>query len=217
VKFLHDNMIAHRDLKIENVLLTSTEDPHIKLTDFGFATRLVPIHPQSPTTSTTPPTESSTASTFPEVQPLAARCGSEEYAAPEVVLAQPYDARKTDIWALGVILFAMIYGELPFVVEPGQRSRVMYHKIARLEYKFPDVPLAVSASGKEAHSGFEIAKSAEDAGGASKADSDTSVESGLSEEENLGRDLIKSIFLGPQSRISMEGILSHPFLKDVEM
>ncbi|KAJ3415772.1 hypothetical protein HDV05_004236 [Chytridiales sp. JEL 0842] len=174
VKYLHDNMIAHRDLKIENVLLTSTETPHIKLADFGFAVRLLPP---------TPPTEG----TDDGVSLLTARCGSEEYAAPEIVLAQPYDGRKTDIWALGVILFAMMTGELPFIVEPGQKPRVMYHKIARLEYHFPETS-AEAEKGKE-----------------------------LSEEEKMGRDLVKAVFQGPKGRITIKEMLEHPFLKDVKV
>ncbi|KAJ3196041.1 hypothetical protein HK101_010281 [Irineochytrium annulatum] len=115
VGFLHTQNICHRDLKIENVLLTSTLPHQIKLTDFGLAVRF------SPTDAL-----------------LTARCGSEEYAAPEVILAQPYDPRRTDVWALGVILFAMVTGELPFSLEPGQRPKVMYHRIARVDYRFPE-------------------------------------------------------------------------------
>lgn len=45
---------------------------------------------------------------------LATRCGSEAYAAPEVVMGNLYDGRRTDAWALGVVLYALITGELPF-------------------------------------------------------------------------------------------------------
>ena len=106
----------HRDLKIENILLTSLHEPHIKLADFGFATRISPD------------------------QLLTTRIGSIEYMAPEIILSQPYDGSKSDIWALGVILFAMLFGELPFNFEPGQSPKNLYHKICRCEFQFPDSP-----------------------------------------------------------------------------
>ncbi|KAI8854388.1 kinase-like domain-containing protein, partial [Chytridium lagenaria] len=139
VAYLHDLRICHRDLKIENVLMTSRATPrdplshtadsaapalHIKLTDFGLAVRLSEGIDQDPSLAL-----------------QEQRCGSEEYSAPEVILAQPYDPRKTDAWSLGVILFAMITGELPFSVEPGQRPKTMYHRIARVQYTFPSASL----------------------------------------------------------------------------
>ena len=98
-------------MKLENVLLGA--DDQIKLSDFGFAKKFV------------------------DGIPLTARCGSEEYTAPEIILGSPYDGRKVDVWALGVILFALLTGELPFNIEPGEKPKSMYHRIARGEFKFP--------------------------------------------------------------------------------
>ena len=63
------------------------------------------------------------------------RCGSEDYAAPEILLGQAYDGRATDAWALGVLLYALMEGRLPFDPIPGARgpSRAS-HRIARADW-----------------------------------------------------------------------------------
>ncbi|CAG8489662.1 13483_t:CDS:2 [Ambispora leptoticha] len=118
VAYLHGNNIIHRDLKLENILLTelypSPTGPIIKLTDFGLARF---IDPSSPILTT--------------------RCGSEEYAAPELLINGKYDGRQTDIWSLGIILYVLLVGYLPFDLEPGQTKRQFYYKIAQANYKFP--------------------------------------------------------------------------------
>jgi protein-serine/threonine kinase len=70
---------------------------------------------------------------------LETRCGSEDYAAPEVIMGQPYDGRATDAWSLGVLLYALLEARLPFDPHPGMtdahrmRSRTS-HRIARVEW-----------------------------------------------------------------------------------
>lgn len=78
----------------------------------------------------------------PENPLLHTRCGSEDYAAPEILMGQPYDGRATDAWALGVLLYAMMENRLPFDVLPGTRgdpaklrSRTP-HRISRLEWSW---------------------------------------------------------------------------------
>ena len=72
---------------------------------------------------------------------LETRCGSEDYAAPEVIMGQPYDGRATDAWSLGVLLYALLEARLPFDPHPGMsdahrmRSRTS-HRIARVEWKW---------------------------------------------------------------------------------
>jgi protein-serine/threonine kinase len=95
--------------------------PLICLTDLGLSRR-IPAPPASPLLTT--------------------RCGSEDYAAPEILLGQPYDGRSTDGWALGVLLYALMEGRLPFDCPPGkpERSRPS-HRIARADWmwcKFGD-------------------------------------------------------------------------------
>ncbi|XP_066504317.1 testis-specific serine/threonine-protein kinase 6 [Hoplias malabaricus] len=89
VDFLHQKDIVHRDLKCENVLLTA--EHKVKLTDLGFAC-FSKGHPELRTTY----------------------CGSAAYAAPEVLRGVPYDAKKSDVWSLGVILYVMVAGGMPF-------------------------------------------------------------------------------------------------------
>ncbi|WWC58150.1 uncharacterized protein I303_100685 [Kwoniella dejecticola CBS 10117] len=110
VGWLHEVGVVHRDIKLENILFTinpftlpptSTNSiplhllpsagPLIKLTDFGLS-RFI---------STSSPL-------------LQTRCGSESFAAPEIIMGKPYDGRETDSWAMGVVLYGLIIGELPF-------------------------------------------------------------------------------------------------------
>ncbi|ESN92380.1 hypothetical protein HELRODRAFT_142669, partial [Helobdella robusta] len=89
VRYLHDRQISHRDLKLENILLT--EEGHIKICDFGFIK-----HQQDHT---------ELSRTY---------CGSRSYAAPEILMGRPYDPKKTDVWAIGVILYIFVFGNMPF-------------------------------------------------------------------------------------------------------
>ncbi|XP_071454661.1 serine/threonine-protein kinase grp [Hetaerina americana] len=90
VEYLHGRGIAHRDLKPENLLLD--ENDNLKITDFGMAT-LYRMQGKE--------------------RPLEKRCGTLPYVAPEVLL-RPYHAEPADIWSCGVILVAMLAGELPW-------------------------------------------------------------------------------------------------------
>jgi protein-serine/threonine kinase len=91
----------------------------ITLTDLGLS-RSIPLPPESPMLET--------------------RCGSEDYAAPEILMGQPYDGRQTDAWALGVLLYSLIEGRLPFDPLPGARGDPATlrartpHRIARCEW-----------------------------------------------------------------------------------
>lgn len=90
MKYLHrERLIAHRDIKLANVLLGS--GGVIKLADFGLSN----FYSQ-------------------ELKELKSSCGSPCYSAPEVIQRDPYDPLAADIWSLGVVLYAMIEGSLPF-------------------------------------------------------------------------------------------------------
>ena len=77
-----------------SVPLDRLPSPLIKLTDFGLSRF---INPSSPSLQT--------------------RCGSESFAAPEIIMGKTYDGRATDAWAVGVVLYALVAGELPFDTE----------------------------------------------------------------------------------------------------
>ncbi|GAA5989300.1 hypothetical protein JCM10908_001247 [Rhodotorula pacifica] len=131
VGWMHEICLIHRDIKLENILLTARPfpcaspaavlstlpTPFIKLTDFGLSRF---VNPASPL--------------------LATRCGSEEYAAPELIMGKMYDGRQTDAWALGVVLYAIVTGVMPFVesVIGGSRARKAYLlKIAKADFRWP--------------------------------------------------------------------------------
>ncbi|XP_010305489.2 testis-specific serine/threonine-protein kinase 6 [Balearica regulorum gibbericeps] len=90
VRYLHDRNLVHRDLKCENVLLTANGQ-RAKLSDFGF---------------------SKEANSYPDLSTTF--CGSAAYASPEVLMGMPYDAKKYDMWSLGVMLYVMVTGYIPF-------------------------------------------------------------------------------------------------------
>lgn len=88
INYIHGQGVAHRDLKLENVLMDSSQ--RIKLIDFGFSRAANPG------------------------QMFQTPCGSPAYAAPEVIDGQTYDGRAADMWSCGVVLFCLVTGELPW-------------------------------------------------------------------------------------------------------
>ena len=88
LSYCHRFNICHRDLKPENILLDSRRN--IKLADFGMA------------------------ALQPAGRWLNTSCGSPHYAAPEIIYGKPYRGDKADIWSVGIILYAMLNGFLPF-------------------------------------------------------------------------------------------------------
>eukprot|EP00730_Choanoeca_flexa_P001625 TRINITY_DN10714_c0_g1_i1.p1 TRINITY_DN10714_c0_g1~~TRINITY_DN10714_c0_g1_i1.p1 ORF type:complete len:409 (+),score=72.45 TRINITY_DN10714_c0_g1_i1:232-1458(+) len=89
VNFCHQSRVIHRDLKCENMLLD--DNFNLLVSDFGFATVVSSVNNK-----------------------LMTHCGSYAYASPEILTGQPYQGQKSDVWSLGIILFAMTCGRLPY-------------------------------------------------------------------------------------------------------
>lgn len=104
VRYLQKLGICHRDIKPENIIVRGNT---LKLIDFGLS------------------------NFFREGELLKTSCGSPCYAAPEMMSERQYDPRKTEIWALGVTLYAMLTGRLPF--EHSSTSK-LYKMMAIGEY-----------------------------------------------------------------------------------
>ncbi|CEP60126.1 non-specific serine/threonine protein kinase LALA0_S01e03620g [Lachancea lanzarotensis] len=98
VYYAHSMKCVHRDLKLENILLD--KKGQAKLTDFGF-TR-----------------ECATKGILETV------CGTTVYMAPELIERKPYEGYKTDIWSLGIILYTLIHGSMPFEEEDETRTKL---------------------------------------------------------------------------------------------
>ena len=108
---VHHMSCVHRDLKLENILLDKNEN--VKLCDFGFTREYEG--------------KSAHLQTF---------CGTVCYSAPEMLKGEKYAGEKVDVWSLGIILYALLTGELPF---DDDDDMVTKHKILSSEPKYSDV------------------------------------------------------------------------------
>uniref|UniRef100_V5EXJ8 non-specific serine/threonine protein kinase n=1 Tax=Kalmanozyma brasiliensis (strain GHG001) TaxID=1365824 RepID=V5EXJ8_KALBG len=109
VAYVHSKGIVHRDLKLENILLD--ERCNVKLGDFGFTRE------------------------FEAKRLMDTFCGTTGYAAPEMLSGQKYTGAEVDVWSLGVILYALLCGALPF---DDDDESVMKDKILRGDFEIPE-------------------------------------------------------------------------------
>ena len=106
--YCHRNSIVHRDLKIENILISKTGD--IKIIDFGLSNLYSPR---------------SLLKTF---------CGSLYFAAPELLQARQYTGPEVDLWSFGIVLYVLVCGKVPF---DDQSMPQLHAKIKRGVVDYP--------------------------------------------------------------------------------
>ncbi|BGP21879.1 serine/threonine protein kinase [Rhodotorula toruloides] len=108
LEYCHANSIVHRDLKIENILISKTGN--IKIIDFGLSNLYSPV---------------SHLTTF---------CGSLYFAAPELLNAKPYTGPEVDVWSFGIVLYVLVCGKVPF---DDQSMPALHAKIKRGQVEYP--------------------------------------------------------------------------------
>lgn len=142
VRYLHSMQITHRDLKLENILMSGR---NVKLTDFGLSKLHQVNHSEF----------------------MRSRCGTLSYIAPEVLAGEKYTS-SVDIWALGVMLYVMLFLQFPFTGDVQN----MYNEMRSGDLSYP-----------------------------------TSISRDL---KSLIRGLLT---MDPTERITLQGIMSHPWIK----
>eukprot|EP00755_Sulcionema_specki_P001260 Sspe_Gene.116599::Locus_106201_Transcript_1_1_Confidence_1.000_Length_1152::g.116599::m.116599/K08798/MARK; MAP/microtubule affinity-regulating kinase len=116
VVYLHLKGIYHRDIKLENMLLTASGT--VKLCDFGFAWKASVPHQKTKT-----------------------HCGSPHYAAPEVIRQETHNPAMAEVWSLGVLLYALCTSTLPF---DAPDKDLLFKVVMRNEKRFPpDLPASL--------------------------------------------------------------------------
>merc|ERR1719230_1377984 len=120
LKYLHRHKVIHRDLKLGNLFLDA--DVRLKVGDFGLAAQLEHDGEKKRTV-----------------------CGTPNYIAPEILEGKSGHSYEVDIWSLGVIVYAVLFGRPPFETS---EVKTTYRRIRHNQYTFPDA-MSVSENAKD--------------------------------------------------------------------
>ncbi|OHT09026.1 CAMK family protein kinase [Tritrichomonas foetus] len=112
IDYLHSKGIVHRDLKPENLLIDN--DNILKIADFGFSREF---------------------SQNNENGLMSTQCGSPIYAAPEIISNRTYDGKCADMWSIGVIIYILLTGKIPW--ENITNTSKLYYQIQTARYHIP--------------------------------------------------------------------------------
>lgn len=117
VEYCHNLGVCHRDLKPENLLLD--EQGNLKISDFGLSALYVGDADGDGTSRT---------------ELLHTTCGTPNYVAPEVLADKGYEGKKADVWSIGVILYVLLAGFLPF---DESTIVALFAKIQAADFTYP--------------------------------------------------------------------------------
>lgn len=109
IGYIHSKNVIHRDIKLDNILLDSKG--HIKIADFGVGKHHKPG------------------------SLLFDQCGTPAYIAPEIITGEGYDGGTVDLWSAGVVLYALLYGNVPF---KGANMKDLHRQIIECDYQLKD-------------------------------------------------------------------------------
>ncbi|CAB0029630.1 unnamed protein product [Trichogramma brassicae] len=168
VLYLHKNGFVHRDIKAENLLLD--KKGNMKIADFGFSN---------------------------EYQPgvaLRTWCGSPPYAAPEIFNGTEYDGPMTDIWSLGVVLYVLVCGALPF---DGATMQLLRKAVCSGKYRVPYFMSECKYNNKQLHIESLVFKFI------------------LLSHMSCERLIRNMLMVDPSRRLSLRQILEHPWMGEM--
>jgi len=128
VQYIHQQKLAHRDLKMENIIMN--DNGRIKVIDFGLCSRI-------------------------EEGKLCDKwCGSQDYCCPEILQKKPYNGYACDVWSLGVVLYILLYAELPFGFKTRVKAILRGQQHPAVNFADKRNPNAVSDEAKDLISGM---------------------------------------------------------------
>lgn len=193
LNYLHANGIAHRDVKLENLLLT--KDSKLKITDFGVSEVFTGIHPGA---------RESGGECGQQMGKIRlcnpGVCGSEPYIAPEVLAKEKkYDPRGLDVWGAGIVLIALMCGSTLWPAarlgKPGcEQYTALVKSFDRWNAKHPDGNATLTESDYPSYMIFDR----------------------FMNPPALRRVLLMMLNPNPDKRASLEQVISHRWVKNIE-